>query len=159
VIHIIYKSPVAANKKNNVAREAGLNSRDILRFYKELKAKSPNRIAIFCDNGGYQSSPEITAWSEESGVPIIHNVKYRPDCNGIEEIWGWAKKLYRPLVLYHKAMNLDWDQIEVVTKIMEQVPQETASKYVQRGWTALRNAEPIALEDDSILKGRGFNTE
>ena len=91
-------------------------------------------------------------------MPIIHNVKYRPDCNGIEEIWGWAKKLYRPLVLYHKAMNLDWDQIEVVTKIMEQVPQETASKYVQRGFTALRNAEPIGLEDDSILKERGFNS-
>jgi hypothetical protein len=33
VIHSIYKLPIAANKKNNVAREGGFNSRDILRFY------------------------------------------------------------------------------------------------------------------------------
>lgn len=42
-------------------------------------------------------------------MPEIINVKYRPDFNGIEAVWAYAKTQYKSLVLYHRAMRLDWD--------------------------------------------------
>ena len=157
LIHSIYKMPIVANKKNNIAKEGGFNSRDILRFYKELRAKHPGRIAIYADNGRYQNSIDIRKWSEESGVPIMNNLKYRPECNGIEEIWAYAKKKYRAIVSHHKAMEMSWDQLEVISAIMESVPKETASKCIQRGWDALRAAKPIVPGDPSNPKPRGWD--
>jgi hypothetical protein len=115
IIHSMYKQPVKANKKNGIEKQGGFNSKDILEFYKELKAKCFKPFALFCDNGGYQSSVEIRAWLEENGIPVIQNVKYRPEFNGIEECWAYAKRQYRQVVLYHKAMLQDWDQLQLVS--------------------------------------------
>jgi hypothetical protein len=109
VIHTKFKMPITASKRLGIAKEGGFNSVDILEFYKELKAKSPRPFAIFRDGGSYQSSPEIKAWFEENNVPEIINVKYRPDFNGIEAVWNYAKTQYKSLVMYHRAMRLDWD--------------------------------------------------
>ena len=53
VIHTKFKMPITANKKNNIAKEGGFNARDILEFYKELKAKTPRPFAVFRDGGSY----------------------------------------------------------------------------------------------------------
>ena len=157
VIHSYYKMPIAESKKLGIEKEGGLNAKDILEFYKELRAKHPGKIAIYADNGRYQNSPEIRKWSEENGVPVMNNLKYRPECNGIEEIWGWAKRKYRAIVGYHKAMELDWNQIEMVKAIMESVPKGVASAYITRGWDALRTAKAIVPEDLTTPKPRGWD--
>jgi hypothetical protein len=139
--------------------QAGFNGADILKFFQELKAMTPHPFAIFQDNASYSSTPEIQAWAVENEVPLIYNVRYRPDCNGIEGIWGWAKREYRNQVKYFRAMDMKWDQLEVVSTIMKRVPMSTAIAYIKSGWTCLEAARPILPEDTSNWQRRGFDPE
>ena len=51
-------------------------------------------------------------------MPMILNIPFRPDLNGIERLWRSAKARYRAKVDNFKACHLKWDQMTLVKEIM-----------------------------------------
>ena len=58
-------------------------------------------------------------------MPLIYNVVYRPDLNGIEQVWRLAKQYYRTTVDNNKALNQEWDQRAVVESSIVRIHQDT----------------------------------
>ena len=62
------------------------------RFHTKMNG---DKYALFLDNASIHKAKDTKYMAEEWGIPLIYNVPYRPDFNGIEFVWGWAKQCYR----------------------------------------------------------------
>ena len=67
----------------------------------------------------------------------------RPDLNGIEVFWRYAKQIYRSAIDGHKINGRDWQQMIVVKECMESVSEEKAKRAAAQGWDNVRNARPL----------------
>jgi transposase len=129
---------------------------DIVEFFKELMAGAPNSgIAIFLDNCKVHTSQLALEFATEVGLPLIFNCSYRPDMNGIELCWAWAKREYRAKLSYYKAMFCSFNNLELVQGIVNATPTKLASKCIGHGMVCLNNAEPIQEIHIPLMK-RGF---
>ena len=65
-------------------------------------------FALFIDNASIhnEESEKLLAYCDKFDIQVIFNVKYRPDFNGIEGVWGWAKKKYRARIDWMKASRV-----------------------------------------------------
>ena len=82
------------------------NALDVIAFLKRLKVYAGNeRTFVFLDNAGIHKSKEVRSYlcQSENKFSVIYNAVARPDCNGIEEIWGHAKRYYKDRVAWLKA--------------------------------------------------------
>ena len=89
---------------------------DILEFLKDLvrHMDGRRRWAIFMDNARIHTTPENKRYLRQNKVFVIPGVVRRPDFNGIEMFWNYAKREYRSLLFNYLARGEDWTQEYVV---------------------------------------------
>ena len=105
------------------------NAADVTTFLGNLKAKCvPDMpFTVFWDNCRIHTTKVVEFYCELEGINQILNVPYRPDLNGIEHVWNWAKHVYRGKLERFKALDEDWDQAALVKQILEEVPMNIAT--------------------------------
>ena len=98
------------------------------------------------DNAGIHKAKDVRYYltRSENKFSVIFNAVNRPDCNGIEEIWGYAKRIYKDRIAWLKANPQPWDITKEVTDALDQVPDQIAVTYVKRGWETLMVAKPVS---------------
>ena len=82
------------------------NAQDVVGFLQRLKVNAGNeRTFIFMDNAGIHRAKDVRYYltRSENRFCVIYNAVNRPDCNGIEEIWGHAKRKYKDRIAWLKA--------------------------------------------------------
>ena len=83
---------------------------DFLRSLHNQKLRK-NRVALLLDNSSIhnEKTTVFEKYCERFDIQIIFNIKYRPDFNGIENVWGLAKRRYRAKIDWHKANGVSWN--------------------------------------------------
>lgn len=56
-------------------------------------------------------------------VPVVYNLVRRPDLNGIEIFWRYAKHIYRSTIDGHKVNGRSWSQMTVVKEAVESISE------------------------------------
>jgi hypothetical protein len=126
---------------------------DIIAALEELKrffsaeAEVPQRFAVFWDNASIHKTKEVQASAKRLGIPLLYNLPYRPDLNGIELHWRRCKQRWGALIDSFRANGLDkWSPLGTVENVCTGVERELVQRSAQSGWLALRDAEPIQPE-------------
>ena len=78
-------------------RQGSFNAASFLTFLKELRSRYYPRgyIAILLDNLRLHRNEAVDNYCMHWDIELIWNVKGRPDFNGVEFVWDWAKRKYR----------------------------------------------------------------
>lgn len=66
-------------------------------------------------------------------IPLIFNMPYRPEFNGIENLWAHAKAQYKRMMLGNHAMGKSWKNQEVVPELIMNVPNDVIIEGLKRG--------------------------
>lgn len=103
------------------------------------------QFVLFLDNASIHRSKRVKAICEERGIPLVFNVAYRPDFNGIEGVWGYAKRIYRQAAVSLKLGEDPefWDNETMVNECLKEVSVATASAMVRHGWNQLMAGKAI----------------
>ena len=130
------------------AREAeAFNTETFVAFLRDLKDQCKQRhIAILLDNAGYHSGEEVDEVCDRWDIHLIYNVVARPDLNGIEEVWGWAKVQYRKQVDWFKANNVAWEAVPLVNQVLSAIPEDIVVKYTKKGFERIQAV--IVIRED-----------
>ena len=118
-------------------------TKTFMKFMRALHNKcSKKSIAILIDNCGIHDhkTPEFIEYCDKRDIVIIWNIKYRPDLNGIEFVWKWAKKEYRSWVDWFRANGMNWNETQLVEIIMDSIPTDVAVKETKRGFANIKAA-------------------
>ena len=102
--------------------------------------------AVFLDNATIHTSAATKRFLNElpgATIPVIRNLVSRPDLNGIEVFWRYAKLFYRSTIDGHKVNGREWDQLTVVASCIESVSSQKAKDAAAQGWQNLENAKPV----------------
>ena len=103
------------------------------------------QFVLFLDNASIHRSKRVKAICEERGIPLVFNIAYRPDFNGIEGVWGYAKRIYRQAAVSLR-LGLDpevWDNETMVNECLKEVSVATARAMVKHGWNQLMAGRAI----------------
>ena len=102
-------------------------------------------IAVLLDNSSIhnEKSTAFIRYCDKFDIKIIFNVKYRPDFNGIEAVWGWAKKEIRAKLDWFKANGLEWNELQLVEDIMGSIPKEVAINCTRAGFKNIEKGVPV----------------
>ncbi len=100
-------------------------------------------IAILMDNPRIHPEEEVEAYADKFDIRILWNVKYRADFNGIELVWGWAKREYRKKVDWLKANGIGWKQPELVEEVLASIPTEFAVTAARKGFACIEVGKPV----------------
>ena len=103
--------------------------------------------AIFWDNASIHTSRATIDYLlalPGGPIPIVRNLVQRPDLNGIEVFWRYAKAFYRTVVDNNKVNGYAWDQMTVVKEAVDKVDEEKAMAAAAQGWASIAKARPLA---------------
>ena len=133
-------------------RQSSFKADSFFTFLKELRSRHCERgyIAILLDNQRLHKSEAVTDYCNKFDIELIWNVKARPDFNGVEFVWDWAKRKYRSRLDHPKANGEAWDQQELVAEIMESVPTEAAKERTGRGFKAIVGGETVRPDRNAV---------
>ena len=109
----------------------------LAKYYKTYK------ICVYLDNARSHTTDNVKRIATDLGITLIYNLPYRPDCNGIENVWVHAKAAYKTRKLKYMMMGMPWTNETLVRESLDEVDAETVKKALNRGFEALENAEPI----------------
>ena len=125
-----------------LAEGRAFKAADVTTFLGNLKAKcSPDMpFTVFWDNCSIHTTKVVQIFCEAEEINLITNVSYRPELNGIEHVWAWAKHVYRGKLDRFKALEEDWDQSALVKQILQEVPMSIAMNSIRRGWQNIEKA-------------------
>ena len=115
---------------------AAFDTGDVADFLQQCWLDSPGEEANFAwllDNASIHRNPYIAEQAAKEGVPLIKNIVARPDLNGAEGLWWYAKRRYRSLVCSKLANGIDWDNEELVIKCVKEVPREDVKRQAANG--------------------------
>ena len=56
------------------------------------------KYVLFLDNASIHKAKDTQMHAEILDIPLVFNVPYRPDFNGIGYVWDWAKQAYQKRV-------------------------------------------------------------
>ena len=74
----------------------GFKQDNLIAFMKDLKnVYKPKRIAVFMDNARFHTTDNVKRAATDLGITLIYNLKYRPDLNGLEDVWTHVKAAYK----------------------------------------------------------------
>ena len=120
---------------------AAFDADDINNFLQQLRQRAGKhkKVAVFWDNARIHSKPGLVT-APQLGIEVIKNTPYRPDLNGIEFFWGRIKVAYRKELLRLRSHGIDWDQQELVAKMVRDVGFPCARDCATMGWSNLRKA-------------------
>jgi transposase len=89
------------------------DSDDVVNFLLRMRElhKPDDKIAVFLDNASIHKSKatQARAADPDINIKLIYNIPYRPDLNGIEFFWGYAKRAYRKHLMQYKAEGIRFD--------------------------------------------------
>ena len=94
----------------------------------------------------------MKAAAADLDIVLIYNVPYRPDFNGVENLWTHAKAEFKAKKLGHIMAGLLWDNLAEAEAAIRSIDTETAIKCIERGLTALQNGEPIHVKKEEKLQ-------
>ena len=114
------------------------------------------KIAVFWDNAPIHTAHRLraAAASDDIKIELAFNAAYRPDCNGIEYVWGMFKSNYRRFTDNFKARNVPYDNRGLIEYIQTIIPNDKVINCARRGWQNLLAAlpvEPLEHEEQPIL--------
>lgn len=116
-----------------IAEKRGVRHDDVIRFIKQLKKLCPkHEIAIFCDNGSIFTANDVKYTAADLGVTLIYNIPYRPDFNGMENIWAHVKTHYRSRKREHILAGMSWTNKTLVLEALSTVDKATARNCITR---------------------------
>ena len=104
-------------------------------------AKQP--MAVLLDNCRVHDFEDFYKYCDKFDIQIIWNAKYRPDFNGIEFVWGRAKKHFRAQVDWFKANGVQWNEVQLVEEVLKAIPQDEAVKLTKKGLDNIEKGEPV----------------
>ena len=125
--------------------DGGFNGADFIRFIKILQAKDPDRkIMLFIDNCPMHKAVLVREFIAQfpDTLKLLMNLPYRPDLNGIEELWGEAKRIYRTRMVKLNASWKRYDNVIEVEKVLSQLTHPYMRKYAREGWERIGEAIP-----------------
>ena len=129
--------------------EFSFKTADVIAFLKELRViyDSSKRLAVFWDNCRIHLSLELKEWliDQKMEIELVYNIPYRPDLNGIEVVWHDCKKRYRDRLNNYKAMNIQFDHMELVKDIVGDTSHEVAARAALKGEKCIMKAKPMQL--------------
>ena len=64
------------------------------------------------------------AETDDIDINLCFGMPYRPDLAPIEDVYQKSKHLYRKQLAKYKALNQDWDQMELVQNIFDEIFHE-----------------------------------
>jgi hypothetical protein len=68
----------------------------------------------------------------------IENPEYSPEFNGIETLWHLSKEKFRKqLTAERLKLPMDYSTNEIVTTILDNIPDSTIHNCTAHGWRAL----------------------
>ena len=114
---------VGASIKNGVVHHelivgAGYKKEDVCHFLKVLKKKYKDvKFAVFLDNASIHTSDHTRLFAYDLGIPLIFNIPYCPQYNGLENLWIHTKVEYKRRVTKCIYQSLKWDNEDLVTEI------------------------------------------
>ena len=126
----------------------GFNTKTFLAFLRGVNTrchKHPQGIAILVDNSSIHrdSTAPFIKYCDKMDISYLRNVRYRPDFNGVEIVWGWAKKRFRHQMDYLKANNLPWDEMLIVKDVMDSIPTEVAVNAARAGFANIERGKLV----------------
>lgn len=109
------------------------------------KQALPNgyKWAVYMDNATTHVHNNVMAWCEANDVPVCFNAKYRPDLMGIEFFWRLAKIKYRQELTEMYVSGRQVDNLRLVKRILQEIPDDQTKKWAIVGWQHLYNADVI----------------
>ena len=96
----------------------------------------------------------MKAAAADLDIVLIYNVPYRPDFNGVENLWTHAKAEYKARKLGHIMTGLSWNNQHEAEAAIQSIDRETAIKCLERGLTALQNGEPIHVKKEEKIQDK-----
>ena len=130
-------------------RIGNVNSDAIAEFITELKAEMPGRIALFWDNARTHASWFVADVAEDLGIPMVFNLAYKPENNGIEKLWAVTKHTYRKRITEMKAEGQRIDEeshVELVKDVFNALSRDTTKLCAKHGWTECMKDTGVDLE-------------
>ena len=106
---------------------------------------------MFLDNASIHNNDFLRQHAFDLDIPLIYNMPYRPEFNGIENLWLHTKVAYKKHITGCKYRGQSWKNPEVAARLIEQVPRATIIKGLERGMNNLLNAKPILPRHAELL--------
>ena len=101
------------------------------------------KFAVFLDNAKIHDNDYLRSHAFDLGIPLIFNMKYRPEFNGIENLWLHTKIAYKKHVTHCRYTGQKWNNEELCAELITQVARETIIRGLERGMNNILNAKPI----------------
>lgn len=122
----------------------GYKKEDVAHFLNCLKHKFGNiKFAVFLDNAKIHDNDFIRAHAFDIGVPLIYNLKYRPELNGIENLWVHTKIAYKKHITHCRYTGQSWNNHAICERLISEVPRDIIVKGLEKGMQNILNAKPI----------------
>ena len=117
---------------------AAFKAVDIDDFLHRLRGRvgKHKKLAVFWDNASIHARPGRET-APQLKIEVIRNAPYRPDLNGIELFWGRLKRAYRKELTRLRSQGLEWDQLELVKRLVGDIGFDCAKDCTSQGWVSL----------------------
>ena len=85
------------------------------------------------DNASIHKTKKVKEFAKREGIPLVYNVKYSPQYNGIEEFWGCIKRCYKAIGTRNLLDGKHRDLFKEAKEAADSVTDEVAIKCARRG--------------------------
>ena len=101
---------------------AGIRKEDIVPFFTKLKKYyGKHKLAVFLDNASSHKALIVKQAAADLGIVLIYDVPYRPDLNGLENVWVHVKNNYRYKKTRHLMAGQSWDNEKLVKECIAEL--------------------------------------
>jgi transposase len=79
--------------------EGSFNAEDMVELLQKIRIfYGKEKVAVFWDNASIHRAGIVLEAAEKADIPLVFNLPYRPDLNGIELLWRKAKNTFYRLM-------------------------------------------------------------
>jgi len=125
-----------------------LKSNDFIDFVRVLKQKVlPAKLAIFTDNCSIHKSKKVKAYIKEENIPMVFNIPYKPEWNGIEFLWAYYKFHFRKDLLDAKVENETTLLSDIISSIETTLSKPMIKRIASKGWKNLFELNEMKIKN------------
>ena len=110
---------------------------DVVKFLKIIRSKMRNKLwAIFWDNCSTHRSLIVKEFLERYNIPVVFNLPYKPELNGIECLWSAQKSQFRKTITDKKINQEVLDVMKSVIDIQKETQnkKQMVKRITNYGW-------------------------
>lgn len=134
-----------------LSNKKAFNAYDVADFLFEIKEKmGSTKFAAFLDNATIHRAIFTKQAAQLMGVPLVFNLPYRPDLNGIEFLWNSAKHAFRARVKTFRGVGIKWSNKEEADAAIRGVKPDLVKLWARKGMTNIMNAQAIVATPDEV---------